>query len=40
MGLVPFRSQLCVCSSEGVQQDLEVFSEVVELGDEEQGALA
>lgn len=38
MDLVPFRSQVCVCSSEGDQQDLQVFSGVVE--DEGKGALA
>lgn len=40
MDLVPLRSQGCVCSSEGDQEDLEVFPGVVELGDEGKGALA
>lgn len=40
MNLVPFIIQVCVCSSEGNQQDLEVFSGVVELGDEGKGTLA
>lgn len=33
MDLVPFRSHLCVCCSEGDQQDLEVFSGVVGMKD-------
>lgn len=34
---MPFTRQMCVCSSEGDQWDLEVFFGVVELGDEGKG---
>lgn len=38
--LMPFTRQMCVCSSEGDQRDLEVFFGVVEMGDEGKGTLA